>query len=101
MSLLRVRMVALGHVAIVFWLLGAATMAGNVVVDFYDLALAEAISRADAVRSRTCPGLRLAAALIVPGSLGSVLGFTLLSFALHRAGWVGRVGPCPDGRCPG
>lgn len=94
MSLLRVRMVALGHVAIVFCLLGAATMAGNIVVDFYDLALAEAISRADAVKvADAAQGYGSAAALIVPGFLGSVLGFTLLSFALYRAGWVGAWVP--------
>lgn len=89
LALLRHRAVALGHVAVGIALLGSATLAGNVLTDFFDLALAQNLPTAQAVEvTKAAEAYSAAALFIVPGFFGTVLGFTLLAVALWRAGVV-------------
>ena len=89
LALLQRRAVALGHVAVALAVVGAITLAGNVVTDIYDLALAQNLP-ADEARtvSEAAESYGAAAPLIVPGYLGTVFGFVMLAVALWRAGWV-------------
>jgi hypothetical protein len=87
LTLLRERAVALGHVAAIVAVVGAVTLSGNVLTDIFDLALAENLSPADAAKaSDGATAYPVAGLFIVPGFIGSLLGFTLLSVAVWRAG---------------
>lgn len=89
LTLLRERAVALGHVAAVIAVVGAASLSGNVLTDLFDLALAENLPAADAARaSEAAAGYPVAGLFIVPAFVGTLIGFTLLSVAVWRAGHV-------------
>ena len=89
LQLLRHRAVALGHIAVGLTVLGWATFSGFLIVDFYDLALAQTmpLETALAVEDKTesYGGL---VAMGLPGFIGGVIGLPLLAVALWRAGAV-------------
>lgn len=88
-SMVRGRGVALAHVALILGVLGATTMPGLLIIDFYDLAIAETMPRAEGValeeRVGSYPGLFV---IVLPAFLGMMLGMVLTMFALWRAGFL-------------
>lgn len=89
LTLLRERAVALGHVAAIIAVVGAASLSGNVLTDIFDLALAESLPAKEAARaSDAAAEYPVAGLFIVPAFIGTVIGFTLLSVAVWRAGHV-------------
>ena len=90
LALLRTRGVVLGHIGVTLAILGWASISGFLIVDFYDLALAEALPRAEGVaieeRVEGYPGIL---AFFLPGFVGSMIGPPLVACALWRAGHVG------------
>lgn len=97
LGLTRLRAVRLAHVGAFLAFLGFASLAGNVVVDFFHLSAGLELTPAEATRymdaTEALPG---AAAFIVPAFLGSFVGLLLLFIAIGRAGelawhWVALV----------
>lgn len=90
LALFRSRGIVLGHVGVALAVLGWASVAGFLIVDFYDLALAEALPRAEGVaieeRVEEYPGIL---AFYLPGIVGAMIGPPLVAVALWRAGHVG------------
>jgi hypothetical protein len=76
----------LGHVGIVFAILGAGE-SGILVIDFYDLAISRAIGAHQAVALGTHQQGALSgiAAIALPSTVGMTLGAILLAFAVWRA----------------
>jgi len=97
LGLTRLRATRLAHVGAFLAFLGFASLAGNVVVDFFHLSAGQELSPADAARYLDATGaLPGAAAFIGPAFIGSFLGLLLFFVALGRAGelawhWVALV----------
>jgi hypothetical protein len=90
LNVLRDRGVVLGHVGAVLAAVGWISFSGFLIVDFYDLALAETLTRAEGVaveeKIEEYPGIF---AFFLPGMIGAMLGPPLLGLALWRARYVG------------
>lgn len=70
-------------------IIGTVSLPGLLVVDFYDLALAQELSSAEAVKvSDKASGYGLQALFQVPAVFGAIVGTLLLLFALWRASWA-------------
>ncbi|ADB53359.1 hypothetical protein [Conexibacter woesei] len=70
-------------------IVGTVSLPGLLVVDFYDLALAQELPSAQAVEvSDKASGYGLQALFQVPAVAGAILGTLLLLFALWRASWA-------------
>lgn len=83
--LLRRRSVVLGHVGGLLAGWGWITVTGLLVVDFYDLALAQAPDRREAIATaERAEGYAGAAVIGIPGLL-AIIGIVLLAVALWRA----------------
>jgi hypothetical protein len=79
----------LAHVGGLLAVFGLATLPGLLVTDFYDLALAEALPRAQSVPiSDDAQGSWAAAVLGISGAFPVVIGMIVLAFATWRAGVV-------------
>lgn len=90
LAVLRGRGVVLGHVGVVLATLGWISFSGFLIVDFYDLALAETLTREQGVaveeRLEEYPAIF---AFFLPGMVGAMLGPPLIGLALWRARYVG------------
>ena len=77
----------LAHIGGVFAVIGLASLPGLLVTDFYDLALAQSLPRADSVRIADSAGDSVAAAILLASTLIPMLiGLLALSVATVRAG---------------
>jgi len=90
-ALLRPRGGKLLWIAGTLAIVGTVSMPGLLVSDFYDLALAEGLPRAEgvALAERAAEPWMLAVFFQLPAVFGAIVGTTLLAFALWRAGVVG------------
>ncbi len=88
LHLLRHRAVVLGHVAGVFAIWGWMTLPGMLVVDFYDLALAQSLDLEQAVAIAERPQEYALAPLIGLSIPLGILTLVFLVVALWRAGFV-------------
>lgn len=88
LHLLRHRAVVLGHVAGVLAIWGWMTLPGMLVVDFYDLALAESLDLEQAVAIAERPQEYALAPLIGLSIPLGILALVLLVVALWRAGFT-------------
>jgi hypothetical protein len=78
----------------VLTILGATTMPGLLIVDSYDMVIAQELPRDVGVRVSEAVGeLTMTAVIHLPAMLGFLLGGILLVFALWRAGIVPVVAP--------
>jgi hypothetical protein len=88
LNLLRGRAVVLGHVAGIFAIWGWMTLPGMLVVDFYDLALAQSLDLEQAVAISERPQAYALAPLIGLSIPLGILALVLLVVALWRAGFA-------------
>jgi hypothetical protein len=88
LNLLRHRAVVLGHVAGVFAIWGWITLPGLLVVDFYDLALAQSLDLEQAVAISERPQDYALAPLIGLSVPLGILALVLLVVALWRTGFA-------------
>ena len=90
LAVLRGRGVVLGHVGVALAVLGWASLSGFLIIDFYDLAIAETLPRARGValeeHIESYPGIL---GFFLPAIAGAMLGPALIALALRRAGHVG------------
>lgn len=97
LGLTRLRATRLANGGAFLAFLGFASLAGNVVVDFFHLSAGQELSLTEATRYLDATGaLPGAAAFVAPAFIGSFLGLVLFFVALGRAGelawhWVALV----------
>lgn len=90
LAILKTRGVVLGHIGVALAAVGWISFSGFLIVDFYDLALAETLTREQGVaveeKIEEYPAIF---AFFLPGMIGAMLGPPLVGLALWRARHVG------------
>jgi len=88
LALLRGRGATLGHIAAIAAVLGLTSIPGILIIDWYDLALAQryGVEEAAAFRQTMEESYPLLLLLVVPAGLGFLAALIVLPFALWRAG---------------
>jgi hypothetical protein len=86
LRLLRERGVVLGHVGAILTVVGWATLSGILVIDYYDIALAENLPLQQAVEiSKAIEEYPAFFFIVVPAFFGALLGPVFMAIALWRA----------------
>lgn len=90
LAVLKGRGVVLGHIGAVLAVVGWASISGFLIVDFYDLGIAQALPRAEGVAlEERIEGYGGGLALYLPAFVGAMVGPFLIALALWRARHVG------------